>query len=96
VLLAGLPVSLDWSELRAGPQRAGTAAGFLLLAGNLGGTVCVLIIQALIGNPYLSLAAMAVLALPGLALAVRLPARVTAPAGNVQDTPAPTQEAPKI
>jgi hypothetical protein len=39
---------------------------------------------------------MAVLALPGLALAVRLPARVTAPAGNVQDTPAPTQEAPKI
>jgi predicted MFS family arabinose efflux permease len=96
VLLAGLPVSLDWSELRAGPQRAGTAAGFLLLAGNLGGTVCVLIVQALIGNPYLSLAAMAVLALPGLALAARLPARVTAPAGNVQDTPAPAREAPKI
>jgi hypothetical protein len=80
VLLAGLPVSLDWSELHAGPQRAGTAAGFLLLAGNLGGTVFVLVIQALIGNPYLALAAMSVIALPGLALATRLPARVTAPA----------------
>lgn len=80
VLLAGLPVSLDWSELHAGPQRAGTAAGFLLLAGNLGGAVFVLVIQALIGNPYLALAAMSVIALPGLALAARLPARVTAPA----------------
>ena len=77
VLLAGLPVSLDWSELHAGPQRAGTAAGFLLLAGNLGGTVFVLIIQAVIGNPYLALSAMSAIALPGLALAARLPARVT-------------------
>lgn len=76
VLLAGLPVSLDWSELHAGPERAGTAAGFLLLAGNLGGTVFVLVIQALIGSPYLALAAMSVIALPGLALAARLPARV--------------------
>lgn len=84
VLLAGLPVSLDWSELRAGPQRAGTAAGFLMLAGNLGGTVFVLVIQALIGNPYLSLAAMSVIALPGLALAARLPARITGPAPDVQ------------
>jgi hypothetical protein len=85
VLLAGLPVSLDWSELHAGPQRAGTAAGFLLLAGNLGGTLFVLVIQALIGNPYLSLAAISVLALPGLALATRLPARVTAPAPDARD-----------
>jgi hypothetical protein len=61
-------------------QAAGTAAGFLLLAGNLGGMVFVLVIQALIGNPYLALAAMSVIALPGLALATRLLARVTAPA----------------
>jgi predicted MFS family arabinose efflux permease len=101
VLLAGLPVSLDWSELRAGPQRAGTAAGFLLLAGNLGGTVFVLIIQALIGNPYLSLAAMSVIALPGLALAARLPARVTEPAEDDQGPHSPARraapaKAPKI
>ncbi len=72
-LLAGLPVVLDWSELHAGPERAGGAAGFLLLAGNLGGVVLVLILQATIGNPYLSLAALAVACLAGLAVAVRLP-----------------------
>ena len=74
-LLAGLPVALDWSELRAGPERAGGAAGFLLLAGNLGGVVLVLIIQAALGNPYLSLGVLAVACLAGLTLAIRLPAR---------------------
>ena len=74
-LLAGLPVVLDWSELHAGPERAGAAAGFLLLAGNLGGVVLVLVVQGLIGNPYLSLAALSVAALGGLALTARMPAR---------------------
>ena len=74
-LLAGLPVVLDWSELHAGPERAGGAAGFLLLAGNLGGVILVLIVQAVIGSPYLSLAVLAVACLAGLALATRLPAR---------------------
>lgn len=73
-LLAGLPVVLDWSELHAGPERAGGAAGFLLLAGNLGGVILVLIVQAVIGNPYLSLVALAAACLAGLALATRLPA----------------------
>jgi predicted MFS family arabinose efflux permease len=74
-LLAGLPVVLDWSESYAGPERAGGAAGFLLLSGNLGGVVLVLIIQATIGNPYLSLAALSAACLAGLVPAVRLPAR---------------------
>ncbi len=74
-LLAGLPVVLDWSEPHAGPERAGGAAGFLLLAGNLGGVVLVLIVQAAIGNPYFSLGALAVCCLLGLALAARLPSR---------------------
>ncbi len=74
-LLAGLPVVLDWSELHAGPERAGGAAGFLLLAGNLGGVVLVLIVQAAIGNPYFSLGALAVCCLLGLALVARLPSR---------------------
>ncbi len=74
-LLAGLPVVLDWSELHAGPERAGGAAGFLLLAGNLGGVVLVLIIQVMIGNPYLSLGALIVSCLAGLVLASRLPGR---------------------
>ncbi len=73
VLLAALPVALDWSELHSGPDRAGAAAGFLLLAGNAGGVVLVLIVQGLIGNPYLALAALSVSAALGVILAVRLP-----------------------
>jgi predicted MFS family arabinose efflux permease len=74
-LLAGLPVALDWSELHAGPERAGGAAGFLLLAGNLGGVILVLIVQAAIGNPYVSLGALSVCCLLGLAIVARLPVR---------------------
>jgi len=74
-LLAGLPLVLDWSEVHAGPERAGGAAGFLLLAGNLGGVVLVLIVQAVIGNAYLSLGALAACCLLGLALVARLPSR---------------------
>src|SRR5499433_463299 len=70
-LLAGLPVVLDWSELHAGPERAAGAAGFLLLAGNLGGVILSLIVQAVIGNPYLSFGALAVICLAGLALATK-------------------------
>jgi hypothetical protein len=75
VLLAALPVTLDWSELHTGPERAGAAVGFLLLAGNLGGVVLLLIVQAVIGSPYASLGVLAVAALAGLALSTRLPAR---------------------
>jgi MFS family permease len=81
-LLAGLPVVLDWSELYAGPERAGGAAGFLLLSGNLGGVILVLIVQAVIGNPYLSLGALSLVCLGGLALAVRLPAGSAAAAST--------------
>ena len=90
-LLAGLPVVLDWSELYAGPERAGGAAGFLLLSGNLGGVVLALIVQAVVGNPYLSLGALSLICLAGLALATRLPApgpaaapETTAPEGAPQ------------
>lgn len=81
MLLAGLPVALDWSELESGPDRAGVSTGFLLLAGNLGGVVFVLVVQAMIGNPYLALAAMSALALPGVILAARLPAHAGSASG---------------
>lgn len=74
MLLAGLPVALDWSELESGPGRAGVSTAFLLLAGNLGGVVYVLAVQVVVGSPYLALAAMSALALPGVVLAARLPA----------------------
>ncbi len=75
VLLAALPVTLDWSELHTGPERAGAAVGFLLLAGNLGGVVLVLIVQTVIGSAYGALGVLCAAALAGLALASRLPAR---------------------
>jgi predicted MFS family arabinose efflux permease len=74
-LLAALPVVLDWSELHAGEQRAGAAVGFLLLAGNLGGIVLVLVVQVLIDSPYAALLTLSGFALAGVALATRLPAR---------------------
>ncbi len=72
-LLACLPLALDWSELEAGPERAATATGFLLMAGNLGGAVLVLAVQVVVGNPYLALGAFALLAVPGVLVASRLP-----------------------
>jgi predicted MFS family arabinose efflux permease len=76
VLMSCLPVVLDWSAVHAGRAREGAAAGFLLMAGNLGGVILVLVIQAVMGNEYLPLAALAVIAALGLPLALGLPARV--------------------
>ncbi len=75
LLLACLPVVLDWSEVHAGPERQGAAVGFLMMAGNLGGVVLALVVQAAVANPYLALGAMGVAALAGVPVALRLPAR---------------------
>lgn len=79
VLLAALPVVLDWSEVHAGPERQGAAVGFLMLAGNLGGLVLVLLIQPVIGSPYIALGLLAAIALVGLPVVLRLPERTAAP-----------------
>ena len=75
LLLACLPVVLDWSEVHAGPERQGAAVGFLMMAGNLGGLVLVLAVQPAIGNAYVSLGILALVALAGIPVALRLPAR---------------------
>ena len=75
VLLAALPVVLDWSDIHAGAERQGAAVGFLMMSGNLGGLVVVLVVQAAIGNPYLSLGVLALVTLLGLPVVMRLPAR---------------------
>jgi predicted MFS family arabinose efflux permease len=77
LIMACLPVVLDWSAVHAGRAREGAAAGFLLMAGNLGGVILVLVIQALMGNAYLPLAALAVVGLLGIPLALGLPGRAT-------------------
>jgi MFS family permease len=75
VLLAALPVVLDWSDVHAGPERQGAAVGFLMMAGNLGGLLLVLLVQAVIGSPYLALGAMGLVTLAGIPFVSRLPAR---------------------
>jgi len=75
LLLACLPVVLDWSEVHAGPERQGAAVGFLMMSGNLGGVVLALITQAAVGNAYLALGVMALASLAGIPIALRLPAR---------------------
>jgi hypothetical protein len=82
VLLACLPVALEWSEVHVGPARAATATGALLLAGNLGGVILVLLVQAVVGNPYAALLMMSATALPGIAIAYRLPRAAPTPAAE--------------
>ena len=48
------------------------------MSGNLGGVVLVLVIQGVMGNAYLPLAALAVISLLGLPLALGLPGRSVA------------------
>ena len=80
VLMASLPVVLDWADVHGGPERQGAAVGFLMLAGNLGGVVLALAVQGLVFSPYLALAALSAVALLGLPLALALPARAAAAA----------------
>jgi hypothetical protein len=49
-----------------------------MMAGNLGGLVLVLATQVVIGNPYLALGLLAVVAVAGVPVALRLPARAGA------------------
>ena len=77
-IMTCLPVVLDWSAIHAGMAREGAAAGFLLMAGNLGGVVLVLVIQVVMGNAYVPLAALAVIGVLGLPLALALPGRSVA------------------
>lgn len=75
VLLAALPVVLDWADIHAGAERQGSAVGFLMMAGNLGGLLLVLVLQPAIGNPYVALGLLAVVVLLGVPVALRLPER---------------------
>lgn len=86
LLMSSLPVVLDWAEIHAGPERQGAAVGFLLMAGNLGGLILILIVQALIGSPDLALGLLTLVGVAGLPLALRLPARTR---GAVVEATAP-------
>ena len=70
-LLPALPVVLTGVERMAG-AAAGTAAAIIWLAGNLGGIVVALLVQALIDEPTAAFLSLAGVALLGLPLATRL------------------------
>jgi MFS family permease len=75
VLLAALPVVLDWSDIHAGAERQGAAVGFLMMSGNLGGLILVLVVQPFIGNGYIALGVLAFVTLLALPAALGLPRR---------------------
>jgi cyanate permease len=62
MLLAGLPVILDLTERRAG-AAAGSATALVWMAGNAGGIVVALTVQAAVDTPAVAFALMAALAL---------------------------------
>jgi predicted MFS family arabinose efflux permease len=70
-LLPALPVVLTATERLAGPA-AGTAGAIVWMAGNLGGLVVALLVQALVHHQHGAFAAMAVVSLLGLPLVARL------------------------
>src|ERR1700761_5214532 len=71
VLLPALPIILTAAERLSGPAQAGTAGAIVWLAGNLGGLVVALVVQALVHHPTPAFLAMAALSLPALWLAER-------------------------
>ncbi len=71
VLLPALPVILTAAERLAG-AAAGTAGAIVWMAGNLGGLVVALLVQALVHHPLAAFLAMAGVSLLGLPLAARL------------------------
>jgi predicted MFS family arabinose efflux permease len=70
-LLPALPLILTAAERLAG-RAAGTAGAIVWMAGNLGGLVVALLVQALVHHPLSAFLAMGAVSLLGLPLAARL------------------------
>ena len=79
LLLASLPIVLDWAEVHVGAGEQGRAVGFLMLAGNLGGFLLVVAVTPLVATPHWALAFIAFVALVGLGVAWLLPSQASAP-----------------
>jgi predicted MFS family arabinose efflux permease len=75
VMLPALPVILTAAERLAGSAE-GTAGAIIWMAGNLGGLVVALVVQALVHEPLAAFLAMAAISLLGVPLAARFPSSV--------------------
>jgi predicted MFS family arabinose efflux permease len=71
VLLPALPIILTAAERLSGPAQAGTAGAIVWLAGNLGGLVVALVVQALVHHPTPAFLSMAALSIPSLWFAAK-------------------------
>jgi predicted MFS family arabinose efflux permease len=71
VLMPALPIILTAAERLSGEALAGTAGAIVWLAGNLGGLVVALVVQALVHHPTAAFLAMAAVSLPAIPLARR-------------------------
>lgn len=78
-MMAALPVAVEWSELHAGVANAASAVAFLSILGNLGGVVFVLAPQPFLDSPRFMLVLLAILTVPGVLAAVRLPRTPSTP-----------------
>ncbi len=76
VLLPALPVILTAAEQLVGLALAGTAGAIVWLAGNLGGLVVALLVQALVHHPLAAFIAMACAFFSGAPLALMLAAQL--------------------
>ena len=92
-LLGALPVILSLVETAAlevgAGEAAATATGLVWLAGNLGGIVVSLLVQAVLGRPSLAFALMALLMLVGLPVLLALRRRLPLPSGDVTGAASP-------
>lgn len=83
VLLPALPVIIALAERLAG-RAAGTAGAIVWMAGNLGGLVVALIVQALVHHQTAAFLVMAAVMLAGLPFAVRFPSTTSLRAAGSQ------------
>jgi hypothetical protein len=72
IMLPALPVILTAAERLAGSAE-GTAGAIIWMAGNLGGLVVALVVQALVDEPLAAFLAMAAVSLLAVPLAARFP-----------------------
>lgn len=73
VLLSGLPVALEWAEEHVGPAAAGRTTALLLWSGNLGGVLVTVAVQPLVPHGTTAFVGLALLAVPAVVAASRLP-----------------------
>lgn len=75
LLLAGLPVIMDWTEKHFAEHQLGTAVGFVMLTSHAGGVAMIYVVKVFLSPPSLALILLALITLSGLLLTRLLPKR---------------------